>query len=84
MRRVRPILEGTFYHDFDFRIMTDFGNGAASSTLLQDAYLEWHHWSWLKIRAGKFKPPVGLEQLHVGHRFDFHGARLANGSGAAA
>ncbi|MGD0059452.1 MAG: porin [Verrucomicrobiia bacterium] len=63
MRRVRPILEGTFYQDFDFRIMTDFGNGAAASSLLQDAYLEWHHWSWLKIRAGKFKPPVGLEQL---------------------
>jgi len=62
MRRVRPIFEGTLYHDFDFRLMTDFGNGAASTTLLQDAYLEWHHWPWLKIRAGKFKPPVGLEQ----------------------
>jgi phosphate-selective porin OprO/OprP len=62
MRRVRPIIEGTLYHDFDFRVMTDFGNGAASSTLLQDAFLEWHHWSWLKIKAGKFKPPVGLEQ----------------------
>jgi phosphate-selective porin OprO/OprP len=63
MRRVRPILDGTFYHDFDFRVMTDFGNGAASSTLLQDAYLEWHSLPWLSITAGKFKPPVGLEQL---------------------
>jgi phosphate-selective porin OprO and OprP len=63
MRRVRPILEGTVYQDFDFRLMPDFGNGAASSTILQDAWVEWHYWPWLKIRAGKYKPPVGLEQL---------------------
>jgi phosphate-selective porin OprO and OprP len=63
MRRVRPILEGTVYRDFDFRLMPDFGNGASSSTILQDAWVEWHYWPWLKIRAGKYKPPVGLEQL---------------------
>jgi len=63
MRRVRPILEGTVYRDFDFRIMPDFGNGASSSTLLQDAYGEWHYWPWLKVRAGKYKVPVGLEWL---------------------
>ena len=63
MRRVRPILEGTVYRDFDFRIMPDFGNGAASTTILQDAYGEWHYWPWLKVRAGKYKVPVGLEWL---------------------
>ncbi len=63
MRRVRPILEGTLYRDFDYRIMTDFGNGAPQTSLLQDAYVEWHHWQWLKLRIGKFKPPVGLEWL---------------------
>jgi phosphate-selective porin OprO/OprP len=63
LRRVRPILEGTICRDFDFRVMTDLGNGASSSTLIQDAYLEWHYWPWLKVRGGKFKPPVGLEQL---------------------
>ena len=63
MRRVRPILEGTVYRDFDFRLMPDFGNGAASTTILQDAYVEWHYWPWLKIRAGKYKVPVGLEWL---------------------
>jgi phosphate-selective porin OprO/OprP len=60
MRRVRPVLEGTLSHDFDFRLMPDFGQG---TTVLQDAYVEWHYWPWLRIRAGKFKPPVGLEQL---------------------
>ena len=63
MRRVRPILEGTVYQDFDFRLMPDFGNGANSTTILQDAYVEWRHWPWLKIRAGKFKVPVGLEWM---------------------
>ncbi len=60
MRKVRPVVEGTLARDFDFRIMTDFGNGA---TVLEDAYVEWKYWPWLKLRAGKYKPPVGLEQL---------------------
>jgi phosphate-selective porin OprO/OprP len=60
MRRVRPIFEGTLWKDFDFRLMPDFGNDSAT---LYDAYVEWKHWPWLKARAGKFKPPVGLERL---------------------
>jgi phosphate-selective porin OprO/OprP len=60
IRRARPILEGTFDKDFDFRLMTDFGN---DSVALLDAYLEWKHWEWLVPRVGKFKPPVGLELL---------------------
>jgi phosphate-selective porin OprO/OprP len=71
MRRVRPILQGTLYRDFDFRIMPDLGNGAASTTILQDAYVEWHYWPWLKIRAGKFKVPVGLEWLQEDRWTDF-------------
>ncbi len=63
LRRVRPILEGTVFRDFDYRFVTDFGNGAAQTTLLQDAYVEWKYLPWLKIRGGKFKPEVGLEQL---------------------
>lgn len=58
MRRVRPILEGTVFRDFDFRVMPDFGNGA---TVLEDAYVEWKYLPWLKVRGGKFKPEVGLE-----------------------
>ena len=60
IRKARPILEGTVFRDFDFRLMPDFGS---DTTALFDAYLEWKYWSWLKVRAGKFKPPVGLEQL---------------------
>jgi phosphate-selective porin OprO/OprP len=60
VRRARPILEATVFHDFNFRLMPDFGAG---TTVLLDAYVEWKHWPWLAIRGGKFKPPLGLELL---------------------
>ena len=60
VRRARPILEGTVYRIFDFRIMPDFGNG---QTVLQDAYLDARFSPFASVRAGKFKPPVGLERL---------------------
>jgi phosphate-selective porin OprO/OprP len=60
LRRVRPIVEATMYGMFDFRVMTDFGNGA---TVLQDAYVDARLSPQFKIRAGKFKPPIGFERL---------------------
>jgi len=60
LRRVRPILEGTVYKIFDFQIMPDFGGG---TTVLQNAYLEGRFNPKFRVRAGKFKPPVGLERL---------------------
>jgi phosphate-selective porin OprO/OprP len=60
VRRARPILEGTAFQIFDFRVMPDFGGGV---TLLQDGYVEARFLPALRLRAGKFKPPVGLERL---------------------
>lgn len=60
LRRVRPILEGTVFRQFDFRVMPDFGGG---TTVLQDAYLDARFHPLLRVRAGKFKSPVGLERL---------------------
>lgn len=60
VRRARPILEGTVYRMFDFRIMADL---AGSSTSLQDAWVEAKFSPAVRLRAGKFKPPVGLERL---------------------
>ncbi|HSS79531.1 MAG TPA: porin, partial [Thermoanaerobaculia bacterium] len=48
---------------FDFRIMPDFGAG---QTVLQDAYIEGRFSPAFRVRAGKFKPPVGLERLQSG------------------
>jgi phosphate-selective porin OprO/OprP len=63
LRRVRPQLQGTLAKRFDFYVMTDFGGGTAS---IQDAYLDARFASYFRVRAGKFKPPVGLERLQSG------------------
>jgi phosphate-selective porin OprO/OprP len=60
LRRARPIFEATVFKIFDFRLMPDFGQG---TTVLFDGYLEARFSPALKLRAGKFKPPVGLERL---------------------
>jgi phosphate-selective porin OprO/OprP len=60
MRRVRPILEGTLYEKFGFRLMPDL---AGSSLQLLDAYVDANLYTAFKIRAGKFKGPVGYERL---------------------
>jgi len=60
LRKIRPIIDGTVYKDFDFRFMPDFGGGSA---VIQDSYVNWAHWPELKLRIGKFKSPMGLEAL---------------------
>jgi phosphate-selective porin OprO/OprP len=60
LRRARPIFSGTLYRDFDFVFIPDFGG---SSVQIFDAYLNYRYAPWLQVRGGKFKSPVGLEQL---------------------
>ena len=67
LRRVRPIVEGTVYGKFDYRLMLDFASGVSSSSLnngnLLDAYVNYRILPELQVQAGKFKEPVGLERL---------------------
>lgn len=60
LRRVRPTVEATMYRLFDFKLMPDFGGG---TTALQDAYMDARLHPKFKVRAGKFKAPVGFERL---------------------
>lgn len=60
LRRARPIISGTVHHDFDFLFVPDFGG---SSTVIQDAYLNYRYNPAFQVQAGKFKVPVGLEYL---------------------
>ena len=60
LRRARPIITGTLFHDFDFNFTPDFGG---STVQIQDAYLNYRYNPALQLQAGKFKSPVGLEQL---------------------
>jgi phosphate-selective porin OprO/OprP len=60
LRRARPIITGTVFHDFDFNFTPDFGGSVVQ---IQDAYLNYRYRPELQLEAGKFKSPVGLEQL---------------------
>ena len=68
MRKVRPVLESVFLQNIGFRLMPDFGNG---TTVLQDAYVELRLDKAASIRAGKFKPPIGLERLQLDSETEF-------------
>jgi len=58
-RRVRPILE-VKAGDASGKIMPDFAGG---TTRLMDAHIDYKFSDAVKLRAGKFKPPLGLERL---------------------
>jgi phosphate-selective porin OprO/OprP len=60
LRRARPIITGTVFRDFDYNLTPDFGG---STVQIQDAYINYHYNPELQLEAGKFKAPVGLEQL---------------------
>ncbi len=70
MRRVRPILEGTVFEKYDFRLMLDFGSGvtasAANDSYVQDAYITARFLPQFQVVAGKLKEPVDLERLQSG------------------
>src|SRR5262249_30655435 len=68
VRRARPILDATFNDFWDMRLQVDF---AQSKLALFDAYTDIHPVSWLRLRAGKFKAPVGLERLQPGPGIEF-------------
>jgi phosphate-selective porin OprO and OprP len=60
LRRVRPTFSGTVYKYIDYFFRPDFGQG---SVVIYDAYAQFNYIPHFAIRAGKFKPPVGLERL---------------------
>ncbi|MBZ4401918.1 MULTISPECIES: OprO/OprP family phosphate-selective porin [unclassified Myxococcus] len=63
IRRARPLLEGTLFSLFDFRLLVDF---AANVPPLWDAYLEFRPRKEVRVRVGRFRPPVGLERNQSG------------------
>jgi phosphate-selective porin OprO/OprP len=84
LRRVRPILQGTVLRDFDFLFVPDFGtsnnggNGGSTPTpQIFDAYLNYRYNEALQIQGGKFKGPVGLEQLQADRDILFNERALA-------
>lgn len=60
LRRARPTFSGTVYKYFEYYFRPDFGLG---TTVIYDAYVQVNYFSRFQLRAGKFKPGVGLERL---------------------
>jgi phosphate-selective porin OprO and OprP len=75
MRRVRMIMQGRFAKYFEFRVMPDFAN---STTVLYDAYLDVRFSQAFRVRFGKDKTPVGLEQLYSDYALLFPERSLAS------
>lgn len=67
-RRIRPTIEGTVAGKYDFRFTPEFGEAKAA---VVDAYIDARFQPWAKVRAGKFKPLVGLERLQSGSDIKF-------------
>lgn len=69
LRRVRPIIEGTAWGNFDYRLMLDLGSGNVSSSstfnnaILDDAYVNARPFKQFQVQVGKYKSPIGLERL---------------------
>jgi phosphate-selective porin OprO/OprP len=59
LRRVRPVIEGTVFDFFDWRMMPEL----AGTPNVQDAFVNVRIVKEIQLRGGKFKPPVGLERL---------------------
>lgn len=68
LRRVRPIAEGSVFRYFDFKLMPDF---AGSKLTLFDAYLDVNYIPELRLQAGKFKAPIGIERLESARHLFF-------------
>lgn len=60
LRRARLSFDGRFGERLAFRLRPEASNGVTS---WPDAYVDWKVNDALVLRAGKFKPPVGLERL---------------------
>src|SRR3989454_10471483 len=69
LRRARPIISGTIFRDFDFLFVPDFGG---SSVQIFDAYFNYRFKPELQLQVGKFKSPVGLEQLQADVNLTFN------------
>jgi phosphate-selective porin OprO and OprP len=75
LRRARIIFQGTVYHNFDYFFQPEF---AGNSPQILDAFLNYRNRQELQLQAGKFKPPVGLENLQSDTVLYFNERSLAS------
>lgn len=63
IRRARLGVEGTFFHDYDYKFEYDFtrGNGSTGAGVT-DAFLRWNLDKAFSVKVGSFKEPFSLEE----------------------
>jgi phosphate-selective porin OprO and OprP len=66
VRRARFGLEGTLFQYYEFRLLSDFGQG---KVVIQDAFLNIRYWAELQLEVGKFKQPISYEEVDIQDRF---------------
>src|SRR5665213_348538 len=77
LRKARPIFTGTVFHDFDFNFTPELGGNVGTVQIL-DAYLNYRYNPSWQLEAGKFKSPVGLDQLQPDSTTAFNERSIAN------
>lgn len=75
LRRARLITEGFFAKNYSFQLVTEFGGSAVS---ILDANLNIAVSKELQFKFGKFKSPIGLEQLQSDTWTFFNERSIAN------
>lgn len=63
VRRARIIFEGTLAKNYSFLLVPDFALNSTTTLQLVDAYVNAAITPSLNLRVGRFREPVGLEQL---------------------
>ncbi|MCX6935983.1 MAG: porin, partial [Verrucomicrobia bacterium] len=67
IRRARPYVSGFFYDDWNFRFAEEFAlsspNATSYTSTIAEAFLNYKPINEIQFEAGKYKPPVALEQL---------------------
>lgn len=75
LRRARPIIEGTVFRDFEFNLTPDFGG---NNVQLFDAWINYRNRPELQLKIGKFKGPVGFENLQSDATLPFNERSLVS------
>ena len=71
-RRIRPTIEGTLWGKYDFRFTPEFGEDKTTvDSGIVDAYVDARFTPYFQVKAGKFKPFLGLERLQSGSDIKF-------------
>lgn len=64
LRMARLAVTGRVYEDFEYKVQGQINGNTTTlgeSPRLVDAFVEWQHYSFLKIKAGQFKRPFTFE-----------------------